>query len=363
MAQSFEYTYEGKTLVYWIVSETDKTCTVVKDWDRTIDGDLVIPSVANDGTADYSVIAIDKGAFDGCEGLTSVIIPNSVVKIDDIAFQRCSGLETIEIPTSVTTLGNSVFNQCTGLSYVKIPSSVSSIGYQLFSNCTGLISVELPSSITSMGHSVFRFCTNLKSIVIPDCISILPMQTFIYCSKLSSVTFGSSMIAIRDRAFMGCEALESIVLPKSISNIGLSVFSNCSGLKSVELSEELSYIGENAFSECKSLSNIVCKGKTPSNADTNVFDEDVYENASLFVPAGCVESYQSVSPWSLFKKISVKDTSGVEKINELEYETSSESSWHVYDLNGRDISDSIENLSEGIYVVREGTKLRKILVK
>lgn len=162
---------------------------------------------------------------------------------------------------------------------------------------------------------------------------------------------------------MGCEALESIVLPKSTVSVGKNVFSKCSGLKSVELSENLSYIDENAFSECGSLSTIVCKGQTPADAITNVFDEEVYGNASLLVPEGCVESYQSVSPWSLFKKILVEGTSGVEKINELEYDTSSENSCHVYDLNGREISDSIENLSEGIYLIREGNKLRKILVK
>ena len=62
--------------------------------------DLVIPN---------SVTSIERGAFGGCSGLTSVTIPNSVTSIGDYAFYDCSGLTSVTIPNSVTSIGERAF--------------------------------------------------------------------------------------------------------------------------------------------------------------------------------------------------------------------------------------------------------------
>ena len=57
---------------------------------------------SNENITNYVVKAgtrvICDGAFYGCDGLTSVTIPNSVTSIGDSAFDYCSSLQSIIIP-------------------------------------------------------------------------------------------------------------------------------------------------------------------------------------------------------------------------------------------------------------------------
>ena len=143
----------------------------------------------------------------------------------------------------------------TGCKNTKIPSSVPSIGYAAFDGCSGLISVVIPSSVTSIGDYAFRYCSGLTSVVIP-----------------------SSVTSIGGCAFQYCSGLTSVVIPSSVTNIGFDAFVDCIGLTSIT-----SYItdvfetGEYAFGGCN--------------------------NATLYVPYGLVNTYQSTADWSRIKKI------------------------------------------------------------
>ena len=72
-------------------------------------GKVIIPSTVTYGYKKYSVTSIGYRAFEGCSGLTSIVIPNSVTSIGNYAFSNCSGLTSIEIPNSVTSMGENVF--------------------------------------------------------------------------------------------------------------------------------------------------------------------------------------------------------------------------------------------------------------
>merc|ERR1711865_935397 len=62
--------------------------------------------------------SIGGNAFQGCTGLTSVVIPPSVTSIPEYAFQGRTGLTSVSIPTSVKSIGDSAFLN-TGLTSVK----------------------------------------------------------------------------------------------------------------------------------------------------------------------------------------------------------------------------------------------------
>ena len=66
---------------------------------------------------------LNKGAFSGCKGLTSVTIPNSVTSISSYAFRGCTRLTSVVIPDSVTNIGGWVFDGCTKLKTIYYKGS------------------------------------------------------------------------------------------------------------------------------------------------------------------------------------------------------------------------------------------------
>ena len=74
---------------------------------------------AYDGTQVNSY-EIYQYAFYSCEGLNSVVIPDSVTAIGDSAFYGCAGLTSLTIPDSVKAIGGNAFARCYGLTAVTL---------------------------------------------------------------------------------------------------------------------------------------------------------------------------------------------------------------------------------------------------
>lgn len=75
-------------------------------------GDIEIPAKITLESVEYSVVAIGEGAFNGCDNLTSIIIPNTVTSINYEAFYGCGRITSIIIPNSVTYIGSFAFRGC-----------------------------------------------------------------------------------------------------------------------------------------------------------------------------------------------------------------------------------------------------------
>ena len=121
------------------------TCTVTGYIDDC-HADIVIPEVYEGLT----VSSIGECAFDECERLTSIVIPNSVSSIGESAFVCCTALTSITIPNSVTDIGYGAFYECINLSSIVIGNTVTNIGEDAFNGCKGLTSIIIPSSVTSI---------------------------------------------------------------------------------------------------------------------------------------------------------------------------------------------------------------------
>ena len=57
----------------------------------------------------YKVMTIGNSAFEACDELTSVVIPNSVRMIDSYAFSKCFALKSVSIPDSVLYIESGAF--------------------------------------------------------------------------------------------------------------------------------------------------------------------------------------------------------------------------------------------------------------
>jgi len=135
-----------------------------------------------------STRSIAANAFEGCGGLTTVILPDSLTTIGESAFFNCSGLLFINLPASLTTLGGSAFSGCSHLTNITFPASITSIADDMFMNCYGLQTVTFPESLTAIGDRAFFECTGLTSLFLPGSLTSLGANAFYKCTSLTSIT-------------------------------------------------------------------------------------------------------------------------------------------------------------------------------
>lgn len=291
------------------------------------EGKVEIPSLITVDDIDYEVRGIGIDAFAGCDGLTSVKLPDSLLSIGDYAFSGCTSLREIAIPAGVTAIGVSSFGGCSSLEAVAIPAGVISLGARAFYSCGSLERVDLPEGLQRIGESSFSLCRSLRSVDIPQSVTRIDSRAFRGCSSLTSVELSSEEVSVGEGLFQECSSLETVdwehmpdylpaylfancisleepFIPANARMIGAYAYQGCTALKRVELPESLTVIDEGAFSLCTSLVEVVF-GDEP---------DDTASDAALYRPllqlgnrsfAGC----QSLSDAFLYGVEAIGDES------------------------------------------------------
>ena len=213
-----------------------------KDWKRLLRAPEDLDGVYS---IRKGVKVIANNAFNSCEFLTSINIPDSVTNIGDGTFFYCKSLTSINIPDCVTSIG--AFFDCDSLTSINIPDSVTSIGDYAFFGCDSLTSINIPDSVTSIGDYAFSDCKSLKSINIPDSVTSIGNDAFEDCSSLMSINIPDSVNDIGDRAFGGCNSLTSINIPNSVKRIGDFAFAGCDSLSPQVKSDIIQRFGGEVF--------------------------------------------------------------------------------------------------------------------
>ena len=123
-----------------------------------------------------SVTSIGDSALANCTNLTNINVDeantvyhsNGNCLIEILSKTLISGCQSSIIPAdgSVTRIGESAFEWCDRLTSVTIPNSVTSIGSYTFASCDSLMSVTIPDSVASIGERVFYYCSALTDITI-----------------------------------------------------------------------------------------------------------------------------------------------------------------------------------------------------
>jgi len=82
--------------------------------------------------------SIPANAFQYCDLLEEIILPNNTTSIGEQSFYQCSNVTLINIGDSLLSIGKSSFAMCEKLKEIYIPSSVEMINSYAFNGCTAL---------------------------------------------------------------------------------------------------------------------------------------------------------------------------------------------------------------------------------
>jgi len=132
---------------------------VIEKAEPSVSGDVIIPATL--GGAPVTVIGAN--AFEGCSGITSVVIPDTVEKIEKYAFYNCSALSRVKAPRSLKKIEAYAFYGCNALHGFDLYSGVNTIGDYAFYG-SGIESIELPPAVLTVGDYAFAKCGKLGSV-------------------------------------------------------------------------------------------------------------------------------------------------------------------------------------------------------
>lgn len=268
-----------------------------------------------------SVKTIEGHAFNSCHWLTSINIPNGVTTIGDYAFCYCSGLKTVTISESVKSIGNYAFWSCTALKDLTIPGSVTNIYSCAFSQCKGLTTLTIKEGVGMLGVDSFSNCTGLTSVTIPGSVTTIGCDAFYYCTGLKTVEIKNGVKNIYSDAFYGCTALTEVEIPDSITSIDDFAFSNCTGLTDVTIGKGLKSVGRGVFSQCSNLTNITI------NPQNQVYDNRDNCNAIIETKSNTLiqgfqntiipESVTSIGGYAFYKCKELKEITIPESVTSI----------------------------------------------
>lgn len=248
-----------------------------------------------------SVTVIGKNAFDGCQGLTLVTIPNSVTHIEECAFKDTK-ITSIIIPENITSVGQYAFacpslksvvwnailctnyegktwgiekgvsNSASNVSSFSFGNKVKVISGNLCSRLWKLRKVVIPSSVDSIGSGVFADCDNLESIQVENgnqiydsrnnCNAIIRTKDNALVAGCQSTIIPKEITSIEDYAFAGHTRIFSITIPDGVTNIGRYAFAGCINLSSITIPHGITTIKEHTFRGCAISSIIIPDGVT-----------------------------------------------------------------------------------------------------
>lgn len=200
-------------------------------------------------------LIIENGAFQECQGLTSINFSGCVKKIGDHSFHNCQNLIFISM-INAETISEYAFADCNSIECeIKFSNNTKTIGQYSFAFDVKLYGdLELPDSIESIGEHAFHICADLNGFLkLPNNITKINDYTFFWCSSLcGELVIPESVEHIGSFSFFSCIYLSGqLIIPNNVKSIGNSAFYNCVFFEGdLKIPDSVTSIGTAAFSDC-----------------------------------------------------------------------------------------------------------------
>ena len=263
-----------------------------------------------------SVKKIGQSAFDNNTELSMVVFNNDLAEIGGYAFKGCAKLQELDLKDNVETIGDNAFFGCSAVTAVTVPASVKSIGTGAFGGCSLLSTTNISDLTAWFGIDFANYDSNplhiggelmlgnemVTRLKIPEGITAVKPYAFYEANAIVSVAAPDGLLTVGDYAFYNNKMLELVDLAEEDArSVGAHAFESCPRLSSIFLGCNINELGENAFVGCPALKTVDAYNLTP--AEIAKFDDVVYANATLTVPAGSSFDYEKAEGWKEFANI------------------------------------------------------------
>ncbi|MGX8692263.1 MAG: extracellular solute-binding protein [Clostridia bacterium] len=230
--------------------------------------------------------------------------------------EHCFTIRSLVIEDGATSIGEFAFNNCQNLTLVSLPNSLREIRQSAFNFCVSLSEITLPEGLVKIGGGSFRY-TNLREISFPaslrecqlnDCGNAVfleaPMENIyvspdnpVFCSvdgvmfskdqselvmfptgRTGSYTVPDGVTRLGHKSMDGV-CLTEVKLPDSLTEIGPQAFQFARALSTITVPANVTSIGEIAFLY-SGLTEIRFEGSAPA------FDEETFTSitATAYYP-------------------------------------------------------------------------------
>ncbi|MBR6939651.1 MAG: leucine-rich repeat protein, partial [Clostridia bacterium] len=223
---------------------------------------------------------IGKGAFSGCESLSTVRLPKNLKILGTGAFENTAittaaekpvvnGTTLVYVPENtesftfkgeykdITCIADGAFKNCSELKEIIIPETIISIGERTFEGCTSLNKITLPKSLNEIGKFAFKDCINLTSVDIPENVDTIADEenlAFYGCSGLEAIN-----VAPENKYFSSDKGILMNKAGDTIINFPAENMTRDSNNKDYTVPGTIKEIKSFAFRRCKVIGNIYVK--------------------------------------------------------------------------------------------------------
>ena len=214
--------------------------------DGSFKGTLDIGAILTEKGLDN--VTIKKGAFDGVDSITKLIVSDKVTEIEEGAFRKMKNLADLELPfIGKNAIADAMYSQTDAQVNKSIDKE------RTIAHLFGTESYQGGAEIASAYGTVY-LPESLRTITINATEKVsygvegqkeagyaIPYQAFQGATILRKVNLrGVNLIEIGEEAFSGCTNLTSITIPETVKTIHKNAFYDCINLSKVNSTDEMS---------------------------------------------------------------------------------------------------------------------------
>ena len=326
---AFEYTYEGNTLKYTIL--TENTVSVQKGTTK-LKGVVKVPAQVvdpnTDKTYDVTHIADEGFRYNATISVyTSIVLPEGLQVIGYKAFAQCVNLlGELRLPSTVTMIKSRAFYNCGNVTNIVITSmNPPTLSTELDGNRDWFYNVDKITVPAKQGvlYRHGRTSENwgkyvAKSIPILEPTEALVDDVYYRLDNAGVVLTGGmnfsnkildipsqihfegkdySVKGIADSAFMDNVDIISLSLPEGLERIGEKAFARSNKIAgTVIFPSSLNRIDGHAFFHSSSISTFISKSlNAPELENTAAFEGTT---APIYVSCEALDNYKTANKWS-----------------------------------------------------------------